>query len=41
MFICFCLFIYLGALGLSHNMWDLVPWPEIEPPAPCIQSLES
>ena len=25
------LFIYLVVLSLSCSMWDLVPWPEIEP----------
>ena len=25
------LFVYLGALGFSCGMWDLVPWPGIEP----------
>ena len=25
------LFVYLDALGLSCGMWDLVPWPGIEP----------
>ena len=27
----FLIFIYLAALGLSCGMWDLVPWPGIEP----------
>ena len=25
------LFIYLSAPGLSYGLWDLVPWPGIEP----------
>ena len=25
------IFTYLGILGLSCSMWDLVPWPGIEP----------
>ena len=28
--------IYLGALGLSCGMRDLVPWPEIEPGLPAL-----
>ena len=28
------LFIYLAAPGLSCGMWDLVPWPGIEPKPP-------
>ena len=34
-------FIYLAAPDLSWHMWDLVPWPGIEPPAPYIESMES
>ena len=28
--------IYLSALGLSCGMWDLVPWPGIEPGPPAL-----
>ena len=31
-----CLFIYLTALSLSCSMWDLVPWPGIEPRSPAL-----
>ena len=34
LFICFYLFIYLAAPGLSCCMWDLVPWPGNEPRPP-------
>ena len=27
----YSLFIYLAVLGVSWGMWDLVPWPEVEP----------
>ena len=27
----FCLFCFLSAPGLSLGLWDLVPWPGIEP----------
>ena len=30
-----------GMQTLSCGMWDLVPWPGIEPRAPCIGSVES
>ena len=30
----FLIFIYLASLGLSCRMWDLVPWPGIEPGLP-------
>ena len=30
------LFIYLSALGLSCSMWDLAPWPGIEPGPPAL-----
>ena len=30
------LFIYLAALGLSCGMWDLAPWPGIEPGPPAV-----
>ena len=30
------LFIYLAAPGLSCGMWDLVPWPGIEPGLPAL-----
>ena len=30
------LFIYLAALGLSCSMWDLAPWPGIEPGPPAL-----
>ena len=29
-------FIYLAVLGLSCNMWDLVPWPGIKPGPPAL-----
>ena len=35
------LFINLAVPGLSCSMWDLVPWPGIEPKPPCIGSTES
>ena len=34
------LFISLTVLGLSCSMGDLLPWPGIEPRAPCIGSME-
>ena len=37
-YILILLFIYLAVLGLSCAMWDLVPWPGMEP---CIGILES
>ena len=47
-FIFWYLFIYLAAPGLSCGMrdlhcgtWNLVPWPGIEPQAPCIGNAES
>ena len=30
------IFIYLAASGLSPVMWDLVPWPGIEPMPPVL-----
>ena len=30
-------FIYLAVLSLSCSMWDLVPWPGIEPGAPALR----
>ena len=30
------LFIYLAVPGLKCGMRDLVPWPGIEPEAPCL-----
>ena len=36
LFICFYLFIYLAAPGLSCSMWDLVPWPGMEPKLPAL-----
>ena len=30
------IFIYLAALGLNGCMWDLVPWPGIEPRPPAL-----
>ena len=36
-------YIYLALLSLSCGMWDLVPWPGIEPEtwAFCLDSVES
>ena len=31
-----CLFIYTTALDLSCSMWDLFPWPGIEPGPPAL-----
>ena len=31
--------MYLAELGLSRSMWDLVPWPGIEPGPPSIESM--
>ena len=31
------LFIHLAALGLSCSMWELVPWPGIEPGPPVLE----
>ena len=33
---CLILFLYLAALSLSCNMWDLVPWPRIKPWSPIL-----
>ena len=33
------LFIYLTALDLSCSIWDLVPWPGIEPRIPALGAL--
>ena len=33
---CLILFLYLAALSLSCNMWDLVPWPRIKPWSPVL-----
>ena len=33
------LFIYLTALDLSCSIWDLVPWPGIEPRTPALGAL--
>ena len=33
--------IYVAAPGVSCGIWDLVPWPGIEPRAICIGSMES
>ena len=30
------IFIYLAVLGLSCSMWDLVPWPGMEPKPPAL-----
>ena len=30
------IYIYIAALGLSYSMWDLVPWPGIEPGPPAL-----
>ena len=30
------LFTYLAALGLRYSIWDLVPWPGIEPRPPAL-----
>ena len=40
-FFFFLTFIYLAAPGLSCSMWDLVPWPGMEPKLPAlgVQSL--
>ena len=35
-FLIYILFIYLAALGLSCGMWDLVPWPGVEPRPPAL-----
>ena len=32
------LFAYLAVLGLSGGMWDLVPWPGIEPGHPALEA---
>ena len=31
------IFIYVAALGLNSCMWDLVPWPGIEPRSPAME----
>ena len=35
-YLLFLIFIYLRAAGLSCSMWDLVPWPGIEPGTPAL-----
>ena len=30
------IFIYLAVLCLSYDLWDLVPWPGIEPRPPAL-----
>ena len=34
----FLIFIYLAILGLSCGMWDLVPWPDMEPGPPALEA---
>ena len=36
----YLLFIYLAALGLGCNVWDLVPWQGIEPGSSVLQALD-
>ena len=37
-FFYFLIFIYLAVPGLSCSMWDLVPWPGMEPGSPPLEA---